>query len=75
MASTMAISDAQQELLRQWAKGTEFELDTSDTPKRQFSILAKSLGWAGGEDDWNQAWEECFGEVYIWRGDGKFHFL
>jgi hypothetical protein len=64
----MSINDAQQVLLRKWAEGTEFELDTLDSPKRQFSILAKLRGWVGGEDAWNQAWKECFEEEYIWRG-------
>lgn len=36
----MPISDTQQALFRQWAEGTDFELNTSDTPKRQFNILA-----------------------------------
>lgn len=64
----MPISDEQQALFHQWAQGTDFQLDVLDTPKRQFNILAKLRGWVGGEDAWNEAWKECFGEEYIWRG-------
>jgi len=64
----MPISDTQQALFRQWAEGTDFELNTSDTPKRQFNILAQLRGWVGGGSDWNEAWKECFNEVYIYRG-------
>lgn len=61
-------TNAQQELFRQWAEGTDFILDLNDRPKRQFNILAKLLGWASGGEPWNANWQKCFDEEYIWRG-------
>ncbi|RAR03830.1 hypothetical protein DDE82_004917 [Stemphylium lycopersici] len=68
MASEILVSDAQQALLRQWTANTDFVLDLHDSPRRQFNILARRLGWVGGEELWNAHWKECFGEEYIWRG-------
>ncbi|KAJ4377896.1 hypothetical protein N0V83_000726 [Neocucurbitaria cava] len=67
MTSEVQASEAQQQLFKQLAASTTFELDVNDSPKRQFNILAKLLNWVGGEEPWNTHWEACFGEVYIWR--------
>lgn len=71
MATPVQVNDAQQALLDGWARGTEFELDIYDSPKRQFNVLAKLLGWVGGEEPWNAKWLEAFDEVYIWRAPCK----
>lgn len=70
MAVKVQATEAQRTLFRLWADGTDFILDVHDSPKRQFNILAKSLGWVGGEEPWNTKWYECFKEEYTWRGDG-----
>ncbi|KAI4692921.1 uncharacterized protein J4E88_001291 [Alternaria novae-zelandiae] len=67
MASKVIASDAQKSLFRNWAQDSVFILDTHDSTKRQFCLLAKMMGWVGGEETWNDHWHECFGEVYIWR--------
>jgi hypothetical protein len=64
-------TNAQQALFGQWAQSTEFKLDLTDSTKRQFNVLAKLLGWVGGEEPWNANWLECFNESYIWRAPGK----
>jgi hypothetical protein len=71
MALEVLASDAQQALFRKWAQGSVFVLDVHDSTKRQFGILAKMMGWVGGEEPWNSHWNECFGEEYIWRAFGK----
>lgn len=50
MTSEVQASEAQQQLFKQLAAGTTFELDVNDSPKRQFNILAKLLNWVGGEE-------------------------
>jgi hypothetical protein len=67
VAPTVQATDKQQVLFRHWAFDCVFVLDIHDSPKRQFCILAKMLGWVGGEEPWNTRWEEGFGEEYIWR--------
>lgn len=71
MASKVIASDAQKSLFRNWAQDSVFILDTHDSTKRQFCLLAKMMGWVGGEETWNDHWHECFGEVYIWRAFGE----
>jgi hypothetical protein len=61
----------QQALVLQWAEDTSFNLDINESVKRQFNILAKMLGWVGGEEPWNTHWEECFDQDYIWRAPSK----
>jgi hypothetical protein len=70
MAASVQVTDAQQALLNSWTEGTDFELDIHDSPKRQFSLLAKLLCWAGGEEPWKARWLEAFDEVYVWRALG-----
>ncbi|KAF2852961.1 hypothetical protein T440DRAFT_477326 [Plenodomus tracheiphilus IPT5] len=67
MSSVVQVSNHQQVLLQQWSVGTEFALNIHDSPKRQFSVLAKLLGWVGGEEPWNSNWKQCFGQTYTWR--------
>jgi hypothetical protein len=71
MTAEIVASDTQQELFRKWAQDSVFILDVHDSPKRQFCLLAKMMGWTGGEEPWNEHWNECFGEVYTWRAFGK----
>jgi hypothetical protein len=72
MSTQVQATDTQQALFGQWAQGTKFQLDLDDSPKRQFNILAKLLGWIGGEEPWNANWLACFEEDYIWRAFGIY---
>jgi hypothetical protein len=67
VAPKVQATNKQQVLFREWAFDCVFVLDIHDSPKRQFCILAKMLGWVGGEEPWNAHWKACFGEEYVWR--------
>lgn len=67
----MESSEGQLALLRVWANGTEFEVDTARTPKANFAGLAKTQGWVGGDANWQLHWEACFKEDYPFGRRGK----
>ena len=69
----MTSSGEQHELLKSWAAGTDFVLDSSNQPKVEFARLAKVKGWVGGDANWCEHWHACFGEEYRYGTRRKFY--
>ena len=65
------IPKAQEVLFRLWADGTNFVLDCDKQPKAEFARLAMARGWIGGDENWREHWEACFGEKYLYRSRGR----
>ncbi|KZM27874.1 uncharacterized protein EKO05_0004896 [Ascochyta rabiei] len=61
----MESSEGQLALIKVWANGTGFEIDTTKSPKANFAGLAKAQGWVGGDANWRLHWEACFKELYL----------
>ncbi|KAJ8110609.1 hypothetical protein OPT61_g6591 [Boeremia exigua] len=72
LAATMESAKGQLALIKVWANGTSFEIDTTKSPKANFAGLAKAQGWAGGDANWQLHWEACFNEAYPFGRDGEF---
>ena len=61
----MESSEGQLALIKVWANGTEYEIDTTISAKANFAGLAKAQGWIGGDANWRLHWEACFKEPYL----------
>ncbi|KAF3048737.1 hypothetical protein E8E11_002500 [Didymella keratinophila] len=61
----MQSSEGQLALIKEWADGTNFEVDNTWSPKANFAGLAKAKGWVGGDAEWRWRWEACFNEPYL----------
>jgi hypothetical protein len=57
--------EGQLALIKVWANGTDFNIDTTKSPKANFAGLAKAQGWVGGDANWRLHWEACFREPYL----------
>ncbi|KAJ4365990.1 hypothetical protein N0V95_000367 [Ascochyta clinopodiicola] len=66
----MESSEGQLALMKVWANGTDFEIDTTKSPKANFAGLAKAQGWVGGDANWRLHWEACFKELYLFGHRG-----
>lgn len=75
MSTNIQVNKTQRALFQRWAARTNFKLDVYDSPKRQFSILAKHLDLIGGEEPWNSRWKACFGEEYLFGAAGECFYL
>lgn len=60
----MESTEGQLALIKVWASGTDFEVDTTKSPKANFAGLAKAQGWVGGDANWQMHWKACFKETY-----------
>jgi hypothetical protein len=70
-SNNVNMTHKQQALVYQWVEVTSIILDINDSAKHQVNILAKMLGWVGGEEPWNTHWKECFDQDCIWRALSK----
>lgn len=66
----MESSEGQLALIKVWANGTEYEIDTTLSAKANFAGLAKAQGWIGGDANWRLHWEACFKEPYLFGRRG-----
>jgi hypothetical protein len=67
----MESSEGQLALIKVWADGTDFEVDSTMSPKANFGGLAKAKGWVGADAEWCSHWEACFNQPYLFGRQGE----
>ncbi|KAL1800498.1 hypothetical protein ACET3X_000840 [Alternaria dauci] len=63
--------ESQIALLQVWAEDIGHVVDLKNSPKAEFTRLAKAKGWIGGSDDWCRYWKQCFNETYLWGAHNR----